>query len=62
MGLGAIAGPALLGAYAELHGLRAAFLLTAGAAALALLCAPGTADADTGAASRQPKHRTYSNR
>ncbi|MDQ1051893.1 MFS transporter [Streptomyces sp. V4I2] len=40
LGLGTIAGPALLGAYAELHGLRAAFLLTAGAAALALACAP----------------------
>ncbi|MFD9869449.1 MFS transporter [Streptomyces niveus] len=62
LGLGAIAGPALLGTYAELHGLRAAFLLTAGAAALALLCAPGAADADTRAASRPPKRRTYSNR
>ncbi|TJZ44643.1 YbfB/YjiJ family MFS transporter [Streptomyces piniterrae] len=40
LGLGTIAGPALLGAYAELHGLRAAFLLTAGVAALALVCAP----------------------
>ncbi|MEV0223133.1 MFS transporter [Streptomyces sp. NPDC050704] len=40
LGLGTIAGPALLGAYAELHGLRAAFLLTAGIAALALMCAP----------------------
>ncbi|NUK08520.1 MFS transporter [Streptomyces lunaelactis] len=40
LGLGTIAGPALLGAYAELHGLRAAFLVTAGVAALALVCAP----------------------
>jgi len=42
LGLGTIAGPALLGAYAELHGLRAAFLLTAGVAALALVCAPSS--------------------
>ncbi|MFF7795450.1 MFS transporter [Streptomyces sp. NPDC007991] len=40
LAVGTIAGPALLGGYAELHGLRAAFLLTAGVAALALLCAP----------------------
>lgn len=40
LGLGTIAGPSLVGAYAELHGLHAAFLLTAGVAALSLLCAP----------------------
>ncbi|NGO79131.1 MFS transporter [Streptomyces sp. YC504] len=40
LGLGTIAGPALLGAFAELHGLRAAFLLTAAVTLLALLCAP----------------------
>ncbi|MFI9585684.1 MFS transporter [Streptomyces sp. NPDC052236] len=40
LGLGTIAGPALVGTYAETYGLRAAFLLTAGVAALALICAP----------------------
>jgi predicted MFS family arabinose efflux permease len=40
LGLGTIAGPALLGAYAEVHGLRAAFLVTAAVAVLALACAP----------------------
>ncbi|MFL4493912.1 MFS transporter [Streptomyces sp. VTCC 41912] len=40
LGLGTIAGPALLGAYAERHGLRAMFLITAGVAALALVWAP----------------------
>jgi predicted MFS family arabinose efflux permease len=40
LGLGTIAGPALGGAYAETYGLRAAFLLTAGVAALTLVCAP----------------------
>ncbi|MER7173551.1 MFS transporter [Streptomyces mesophilus] len=42
LGLGTIAGPALLGAFAELHGLRAAFLLTAAVALLAPVCAPRT--------------------
>ncbi|WP_199434962.1 YbfB/YjiJ family MFS transporter [Qaidamihabitans albus] len=36
LGLGAIAGPALLGAFADGHGLPAAFLVTAGVAALSL--------------------------
>ncbi len=40
LGLGTIAGPALIGSYAELHGLRTGFLLTAGVAALALVCTP----------------------
>ncbi|MEU9788612.1 YbfB/YjiJ family MFS transporter [Streptomyces phaeochromogenes] len=69
LGLGTISGPALLGTYAELHGLRAAFLLTAGVAALALACAPsrsarawtppgtapGTGHADSGAGSRSTR-------
>lgn len=41
LGLGTIAGPALVGTYAETYGLRAAFLLTAGVAVLALVCARG---------------------
>ncbi|MFC9425770.1 MFS transporter [Streptomyces sp. NPDC056987] len=62
LGLGTVAGPALLGAYAELHGLRAAFLVTAGATALALVCAPSRStreheshqgkDQDTGTSER----------
>ncbi|MBC9718972.1 MFS transporter [Streptomyces sp. TRM66268-LWL] len=40
LGLGTIAGPALLGAFAQLHGLRPAFLLTAALTLVALLCGP----------------------
>ncbi|WP_199550921.1 MFS transporter [Streptomyces sp. N35] len=56
LGLGTIAGPALLGAFAELHGLRAAFLLTAALALLAPVCAPRT----RGVLDRRPNVRRSS--
>ena len=42
VGLGTITGPAALGALADSHGLRAAFLVTALVAATTLLVHPGT--------------------
>jgi predicted MFS family arabinose efflux permease len=41
LGIGTIIGPAAIGAFAEVHGLGAGFLLTAGIAMLTLLARPG---------------------
>ncbi|MFI1399217.1 MFS transporter [Streptomyces sp. NPDC020681] len=65
LGLGTVAGPALLGAYADLHGLSAAFLVTAGVAGLALVCTPTRSvlrherngEQDTGTAERHHRER-----